>query len=165
MPPIRRPISSSVAAATSVTSPEHLPPQRISMRSLRLISSSRSAETSRMAAPFFFSSSRVLRTKLIAPISSPRVGWAAIRSFGPRLISRASTIFCRLPPDMPRMESSSDTPRISKFSLSSSLYCSILLLCSTPRRENRAVPSRPQIRFSPSLALRQRPVFMRSSEI
>ena len=35
----------------------------------------------------------------IAPMSTPRVGWPTSSTFGWRSISRASTIFCWLPPE------------------------------------------------------------------
>ena len=56
--------------------------------------SSSSRETSRIPLPSSRSSIRRRWTNSIAPTSRPRVGWAAINTFGLRSISRASTTFC-----------------------------------------------------------------------
>ena len=51
-----------------------------------------------MAAPLLRSSSRMLRTFSVAPTSRPRVGEAAMVTWGCCEISRARMTFCRLPP-------------------------------------------------------------------
>src|ERR1041385_2870591 len=61
--------------------------------------SSSSSETSSTALPLSRCSTRRRWTNSIAPTSSPRVGWAAIRTLGFRVTSRAITTFCWLPPE------------------------------------------------------------------
>ena len=63
--------------------------------------SSSSSETSRIARPSSRSATRRRCRYSIAPTSRPRVGCAAIRTFGSRAISRATTTFCWLPPESP----------------------------------------------------------------
>src|SRR3954471_21391021 len=67
-------------------------------------------------------SSRSLRsrpwTNSIAPTSSPRVGWCAIKSFGSLATSRATATFCWLPPESELASVSGSPPRTS-YSLSS----------------------------------------------
>src|SRR5690606_22525623 len=98
MPAIRRPSSPSSAVAGSA-SPTIWPSNRTTMRSESERISSSSTETSRMALP----ASRILMIWLwmnsMAPISAPRVGWPTRSTDRSRSISRASTIFCWLPPE------------------------------------------------------------------
>ena len=54
----------------------------------------------------------------IAPTSRPRVGWAAIRTFGSRSISRASTTFCWFPPERPPARVVGPPPRTSNSRMS-----------------------------------------------
>ena len=63
--------------------------------------SSSSSETSRTARPSSRSVTMRRWRYSIAPTSRPRVGCAAIRTFGSREISRATTTFCWLPPESP----------------------------------------------------------------
>src|SRR5690606_23005572 len=97
-PAIIRPSWPSVAVAGSA-SPTILPSNITRMRSARERISSSSTETSRIALP----ASRILMIWLwmnsMAPISTPRVGWPTTSTSGSRSISRASTIFCWLPPE------------------------------------------------------------------
>ena len=63
------------------------------------ISSSRSADISSVARPFDLASRIDCQTAAWAPTSMPRVGWAAISTFGSAVISRPMMSFCWLPPD------------------------------------------------------------------
>ncbi len=92
------PNPSRVAADRSTTST--ISPLYITaMRSAKAMISSNSALTTSTATP----SSRLVTICLwmnsIEPTSMPRVGWAAINSLTGRLNSRATTIFCWLPPE------------------------------------------------------------------
>src|SRR5439155_517749 len=75
------------------------PSYMTAIRSERERTSSSSAETSRTAVPS--SRSWTIRRWMnsMAPMSTPRVGWAASRTFGLLPISRATITFCWLPPD------------------------------------------------------------------
>ena len=59
----------------------------------------------------------------IAPISTPRVGWPTRSTDGSRSISRASTIFCWLPPEKFAVFSRQFGGRMS--------YCSIFARASS----------------------------------
>ena len=61
--------------------------------------SSSSTETSRIALPSSRRRTICWWMNSIAPMSTPRVGWPTSRRSGLRSISRASTIFCWLPPE------------------------------------------------------------------
>ena len=84
---------------------------RIRSESERISSSS--SETSRMPRPSSRSSTSRRCTNSIAPTSRPRVGCAAISTFGLRSISRASTTFCWLPPERPPARVCGPPPRTS----------------------------------------------------
>ena len=56
----------------------------------------------------------------IAPMSTPRVGWPTSRAFGAAESSRATTIFCWLPPEKPPQRRSGSGGRTSKRSMSPS---------------------------------------------
>ena len=113
--PVRR--ASRGRSASSDTSPVCSPtisPSYITrMRSESDRISSSSSETSRIARP----SSRSVTSRRwrysIAPTSSPRVGCAAISTFGSRSISRAATSFCWLPPERPPARVNGPPPRTS----------------------------------------------------
>src|SRR5436305_824188 len=75
--------------------------------------SSSSSEMSRIARPLSRSSTRRRCRYSIAPTSSPRVGWAAISTFGFREISRAAITFCWFPPERPPARVSAPPPRLS----------------------------------------------------
>jgi len=61
--------------------------------------SSRSSEISRMATPALRCSISTWRMYSVALMSTPRVGWEAIRTTGRRESSRARISFCTLPPE------------------------------------------------------------------
>ena len=63
------------------------------------ISSSKSADTSRVARPRARASRMSSHTAAWAPTSMPRVGWLAMSTAGPATISRPTISFCWLPPD------------------------------------------------------------------
>ena len=75
--------------------------------------SSSSSETSNTARPASRCSTSWRCTNSIAPTSRPRVGCAAISTFGSASISRASTTFCWLPPDSDAAGVSGVPPRTS----------------------------------------------------
>ena len=69
------------------------------MRSASARISSSSTETSRIALPASRISIRRRWMNSMAPMSTPRVGWPTSSRSGSCSISRASTIFCWLPPE------------------------------------------------------------------
>ena len=115
-------------------SPMMRPSHMTRMRSESERTSSSSTETSRIALP----ASRMARSwrwmNSIAPMSTPRVGWPTRSTDGSRSISRASTIFCWLPPEKFAVFSRQFGGRMS--------YCSIFFRASSrmaPNIEERAV--------------------------
>jgi hypothetical protein len=98
IPAIRRPSSRWFVVAGS-RSPTMRPSNITAIRSdIDMISSS-STDTRRIALPASRSSMMRWWMNSIAPMSTPRVGWPTSRRSGLRSISRASTIFCWLPPE------------------------------------------------------------------
>src|SRR4029450_8714665 len=69
------------------------------IRSARARISSRLEEISSTATPSSRASTRPCQTNWVAPMSRPRVGWAAISSLELLSNSRPRTSFCWLPPD------------------------------------------------------------------
>lgn len=68
---------------------------------------------SRTAAPSSRAATRRSYMKRMAPMSTPRVTWEAINSLGPAESSRATTTFCRLPPDSARTGTDASGVRIA----------------------------------------------------
>ena len=91
----RAPPRSPSGGNSATISPSYM--TRIRSESDRISSSSR--ETSRTARPSSRSSMSRRWTNSIAPTSRPRVGCAAMSTFGSRSTSRASDTFCWLPPE------------------------------------------------------------------
>ncbi len=89
---------------------------------------------SRIARPLSRSSTSRRCTNSIAPTSSPRVGWAAISTFGSDEISRAMTTFCWLPPDSDEASVSTLPPRTSYSVSSPRARSSIFFGDSQPQR-------------------------------
>ena len=83
------------------------------------ISSSRSADTSRVARPWARASRMSSHTAAWAPTSMPRVGWLAMSTAGPATISRPTISFCWLPPDRAWAATSMPGVRTSKPSATS----------------------------------------------
>ena len=86
------------------------------MTSTRSVSeriSSSSSETSSTPRPASRCAISCEWTNSIAPTSSPRVGCAAISTFGSSAISRAITTFCWLPPESDSASASHEPPRTS----------------------------------------------------
>ena len=97
-PVMAEPSSCGVTAAGSTSATNR--PRRITFsESDRPISSSRSAEISRTARPARRAARMCSQIAAWAPTSTPRVGWAAMRTFGSPLISRPTISFCWLPPE------------------------------------------------------------------
>lgn len=84
------------------------------------MTSLRSAENSKTAAPLSRACTIALWTNSMAPTSTPRVGWLTISSDGFVSNSRAMMTFCMLPPDSEEMMVSGAAPRTSYLSMSSS---------------------------------------------
>ena len=70
----------------------------------------------------------------VAPTSMPRVGCAASRIFGSCAISRASSAFCRLPPESVAVRASGPDVRISKRAICSTAKRRIAPRSRMPRR-------------------------------
>ena len=90
----------------------------------RRASGSRRARPRPAGSPCRASRSSMMRRWMnsMAPMSTPRVGWPTSSTSGSRSISRASTIFCWLPPEKLAVCSRQFGGRMS--------YCSILLAAS-----------------------------------
>src|ERR1700722_16532016 len=97
-PAIKRPRSCALVSSGR-RSPVTRPPQSTMMRSESAKISSSSTETKSTALPASRWATIRLWMNSIAPMSTPRVGCPTSRIFGLRSISRASTIFCWLPPE------------------------------------------------------------------
>src|SRR4051812_20801427 len=111
-PVIATPSSSS--ATLGGNSPTISPSNMTRIRSESERISSSSSETSRIARPSSRSATSRRWTYSIAPTSRPRVGWAAISTFGLRATSRATTTFCWLPPESAPPGVFGPPPRTSK---------------------------------------------------
>ena len=107
------------------------------MRSESESISSSSSETSRIARPSSRSSTSRRCTNSIAPTSRPRVGCAAISTFGSRSISRAATTFCWLPPERPPARVCGPPPRTSNSLISSRARSTRRFGKSQPKRDVR----------------------------
>src|SRR4029453_4898227 len=97
-PVMYRPSSLMVASAPrnwATMRPSWMTP----IRSARARISSRLEEMSSTATPSSRASTSSCQTNWMAPMSRPRVGWAAISSLGLLSNSRPRTSFCWLPPD------------------------------------------------------------------
>ena len=70
----------------------------------------------------------------VAPMSRPRVGCAAISTFGSNASSRASSAFCRLPPDSVPARAFGPGQRMSKASICSSAKARMAPGLSRPSR-------------------------------
>src|SRR5215208_4850615 len=131
-PVIAMPSSSSVTVGGY--SPTISPSNRTRMRSESERISSSSSETSRMALPSSRSSISLRCTTSIAPTSRPRVGWAAISTFGSRSISRARITFCWFPPDSAPAGVSGPPPRTSNSVISVRAFSTSRFGYSQPKR-------------------------------
>src|SRR3984957_16682326 len=108
-------------------SPVTRPPQSTMMRSESAKISSSSTETRSTALPASRCAPIRLWMNSIAPMSTPRVGCPTSRILGLRSISRASTIFCWLPPEKLAVLSNGARGRTSKDSIFSSASAMIAL--------------------------------------
>ena len=104
--------------------------------------SSSSSETRKTARPLSRCSTSLRCTNSIAPTSRPRVGWAAIRTFGLPSISRASTTFCWLPPESAEAGVVGVPPRTSNSRRSRRARSSIVPSLRKPLREFGGAGSR-----------------------
>src|SRR5690606_22199290 len=159
---IRLPSRSRVASLPG-TSPAKRPSYMTRMRSESAITSSSSVETSSTAWPASRMRISSPWMKSIAPISTPQVGFSAMMSGVARVISRPTTSFCLLPPDM--VEASADGPatRMSKRRMMSRANSAM-----APRRRNGPLAkpprsSRPALAFSLTVAASASPMRCRSS--
>ena len=99
----------------------------------------------------------------VAPTSMPRVGWAASRIFGSWAISRASSAFCRLPPDSVPVRASGPEVRMSKRSIWSLANLRIALRSRMPRFEKGGPPTQGSAMLSDSDSAPIMPMVRRSS--
>ena len=97
------------------------PSATTAMRSQTERSSCNSEETITMVMPFSrFSLTRVSSTRLLAPISMPRVGSDTNRNLGFMASARATHTFCWLPPDSVPAVWAGDVQRMSNSRIISS---------------------------------------------
>ncbi len=127
--------------------------------------SSRSEETSRIAAPAAFRASNRLWIKSAAPISTPRVGSPTIRHRGWRAISRAQRSFCWLPPDSEPAGAFGAAGRMSKSRMCRAAASAIACGIVSPPREKGGCRWSPRTAFSAAVSSVIRPVPRRSSGI
>ena len=132
-------------------------------RSANAITSSNSLETSSTAVPI--SRSCMIRPWMnsIEPTSTPRVGWAATKSFNGRDISRATITFCWLPPESELAGSSPDEVRTSNCSIRSRAEEAIAPRLSANRPPNGGWSYRSSTRFSAMVKSYTSPSALRSS--
>src|SRR6266568_2338903 len=136
-PVIRIPNCSSVASGETIST--ILPSYITAMRSERERISSNSAETSKTALPASRCSMIRRWMNSIAPISTPRVGWAAIRAVGLAENSRAMMTFCWLPPESERAGASIEGVRTSNSAISLLAHAAMLRSKSTKPAQDQVV--------------------------
>ena len=128
LPAIHNPIC-SIFASLGVVSAIILPSYITPNRSDKDIISSSSVETSITAHPWSRWQMRCFRINSLAPMSTPRVGCAAMRKRGLLSSSRATTNFCWFPPESVANATSSLGAFTLYFLISSPLYrCSFFQL-------------------------------------
>ena len=122
------------------TSPEILPLYITITRSDKLIISESSLEIRITVFPASLNFRICLCMNSIDPISTPRVGWQAIRSLGFAESSLAMITFCAFPPDKLPILPFTSPRRISNSLIYLSLLALIIFLLKSPRLQTSFSP-------------------------